>query len=58
MHGQSPAGPNETGGKAHSPKSKTILALGLSSDGGGTSDPPAVEFFDYDDLGIDDDDFG
>ena len=25
---------------------------------GGTSDPPAVEFFDYDDLGIDDDDFG
>ena len=25
---------------------------------GGTSDPPAVEFFDYDDLGIDDDDYG
>ena len=25
---------------------------------GGPSDPPAVEFFDYDDLGIDDDDFG
>ena len=25
---------------------------------GGSSDPPAVEFFDYDDLGIDDDDFG
>ena len=26
--------------------------------GGTSSDPPAVEFFDYDDLGIDDDDFG
>jgi len=25
---------------------------------GGPSDPPAVELFDYDDLGIDDDDFG
>jgi hypothetical protein len=25
---------------------------------GDSSDPPAVEFFDYDDLGIDDDDFG
>ena len=40
-------------------KKKGIFERPWAAECGGTSsDPPAVEFFDYDDLGIDDDDFG